>query len=81
MNIFIEASIGVGKSSLIKNLELKFKDWKMSSAFFKEPVELWEKTKAGNLLLQFSKDPKICIRNSDSYYDHHVSTANSSNEC
>ena len=58
MNIFIEASIGVGKSSLIKNLELKFKDWKMSSAFFKEPVELWEETKAGNLLLQFSKDPK-----------------------
>ena len=57
MNVLIEASIGVGKSTLIRNLNVKLSNCnELSTTVFLEPVELWEKTKAGNLLLLFSKD-------------------------
>ena len=54
MNIFVEASIGAGKSSLLNNLAAKLKDCEtLSAVFFKEPTEHWEE-----ILLQFSKNPK-----------------------
>ena len=57
MNVLIEASIGVGKSTLIKNLDAKLSNSnEFSTTVFLEPVELWENTKAGNLLHLFSKD-------------------------
>ena len=54
MNIFVEAAIGAGKSSLINNLAAKFKDCeKVSTVYFKEPIEQWEE-----ILLKFSQNPK-----------------------
>ena len=54
MNIFVEAAIGAGKSSLLNNLAAKFKDCEnVSAVFFKEPIEQWEE-----ILLKFSKYPK-----------------------
>ena len=57
MNVTIEASIGVGKSTLLRNLQAKLDIISdLSTAFFPEPVEHWEQTEEGNLLLLFSQD-------------------------
>ena len=52
MNFSIEASIGVGKSTLLKNL----RGLLSSASYFPEPVDLWCNTKNGNLLKMFSMD-------------------------
>ena len=57
MNVTIEASIGVGKSTLLRNLKEIFENGsELSTSIFPEPTERWEKNEEGNLLLLFSKN-------------------------
>ena len=53
----IEASIGVGKSTLLRNLKEMFENGsELSTSIFPEPTERWENNEEGNLLLLFSKN-------------------------
>ena len=56
MNVTIEASIGVGKSTLLRNLKEILEQSEFSTSVFPEPTDSWEKTEKGNLLLMFSKN-------------------------
>ena len=56
MNVTIEASIGVGKSTLLRNLKEILEQSEFSTSVFPEPTDSWEKTEKGNLLLLFSNN-------------------------
>ena len=59
MNFFIEANIGAGKSTLVKNVASILNEvFNISVETFTEPVELWANTPQGNLLAMFGRDPK-----------------------
>lgn len=57
MNICVEATIGAGKTTLIKNMiELLPKDYSVEASAVLEPVNEWVSTPAGNILSLFGSD-------------------------
>lgn len=59
MNFYIEANIGAGKSTLVKNVAKKLRDvFAISVQEFLEPTERWENTPQGNILALYGADQK-----------------------
>ena len=59
MNIVVEASIGVGKSTLLKNVtEILKKDYKLDVICVPEPIKKWTETPVGDILRLFASEPK-----------------------
>ena len=47
MNVTIEASIGVGKSTLLRNLKEILEQSEFSTSVFPEPTDSWKKNRKG----------------------------------
>ena len=59
MNIVVEASIGVGKTTLLKKLTTLLQEtFKIEVSSTPEPIKEWVETPSGNLLALFGSEPQ-----------------------